>query len=136
MKGILEAINYCHSNSICHRDLKPENILINDKDDIKIIDFGLADIVRTNENSLSGVKGTQRYMAPEVMKGGSYNEKCDIWSIGHIFYLLMAFAHPFENDEERKQGNYTRRKVEIRSENALDLLDKMLNPYPDERITA
>jgi serine/threonine protein kinase len=42
MKGILEAINYCHKNMICHRDLKPGNILINDKNEIKIIDFGFS----------------------------------------------------------------------------------------------
>jgi calcium-dependent protein kinase len=115
MKGIMEAINYCHSNSICHRDIKPENILINDKDDIKIIDFGLSDIVKSNENNLSGVKGTKRYMAPEVLKGVAYNEKCDIWSIGHIFYVLLTFTHPFENDEDRKQGKYLTEKLKIRS---------------------
>ncbi len=103
MKGILEAINYCHKNMICHRDLKPGNILINDKNEIKIIDFGLADIVRTNENNLTGRKGTETFMAPEVMnRKSSYNEKCDIWCIGHTFYVLMALAHPFENDEDRK----------------------------------
>ena len=132
----MEAIYYCHSNSICHRDIKPENILINDKDEIKIIDFGLADIVRSNENNLSGIKGTKRYMAPEVLKGRSYNEKCDIWSVGHIFYVLMTFAHPFDDDEDRKQGNYKREKLEQRSEYAIDLLDKMLNPNVDDRISA
>jgi serine/threonine protein kinase len=99
MKAILEGINYCHKNMICHRDLKPANILINENDEIKIIDFGIADIVKSNENSLSGRKGTEKYMAPEVMKSGTtYNEKCDIWCIGHIFFLLMALSHPFDND--------------------------------------
>jgi serine/threonine protein kinase len=58
MKGILEGINYCHKNMICHRDLKPGNILINENNEIKIIDFGLAEIVKSNENNLSGKKGT------------------------------------------------------------------------------
>ena len=87
---------------ICHRDLKPGNILINEKNEIKIIDFGLADIVKTNQNNLTGKRGTEKYMAPEVMKHRShYNDKCDIWCIGHIFYVLMALSHPFENDEDR-----------------------------------
>ena len=102
MKGILEAINYCHQNMICHRDLKPGNILINEKNEIKIIDFGLADIVKTNEKNLTGRKGTKKFMAPEVTKHRSrYNEKCDIWCIGHIFYVLLALYHPFENDDDR-----------------------------------
>jgi serine/threonine protein kinase len=81
---------------ICHRDLKPGNILINENNEIKIIDFGLAEIVKSNENNLSGKKGTVKYMAPEVLQPGStYNEKCDIWCIGHIFFLLLGLAHPF-----------------------------------------
>jgi serine/threonine protein kinase len=54
MKGVLEAINYCHNIKICHRDIKPENILINDKNEIKIIDFGFAKIVSSNHKNLSG----------------------------------------------------------------------------------
>jgi hypothetical protein len=57
-------------------------------------------------------------------------------TFGHIFYVLMTFAHPFDNDEDRKKGNYKREKLETRSEYAIDLLDKMLNPYVDDRISA
>jgi serine/threonine-protein kinase HSL1, negative regulator of Swe1 kinase len=137
MKGILEGINYCHKNMICHRDLKPENILINENDEIKIIDFGLADIFKSDEKSLSGRKGSEHYMAPEVLKRGTtYNEKCDIWCIGHMFFLLISLCNPFKNSEDKEQGIYRREKVKDRSDKAIDLLDKMLNPNPDERITA
>ena len=91
MKGVLEAINYCHNIKICHRDIKPENILINDKNEIKIIDFGFAKIVSSNHKNLSGPYGTVTYMAPEVLSGNPYNEKCDIWCIGFMFYILLTF---------------------------------------------
>jgi serine/threonine protein kinase len=117
MKGIMDAINYCHRNYICHRDIKPENILINDKDEIKIIDFGLSKVVRTKGDSLSGFAGTKRYMAPEVLNREPYDEKCDIWCIGHIFFFLLTFSnHPFNDDEERMRGLYKSDLVETRSE--------------------
>jgi serine/threonine protein kinase len=97
MRGILEAINYCHKTRICHRDIKPENILINENDEIKIIDLGFAAIVRENEKNLSEFKGTEAYMAPEIIKRLRYNEKCDIWSIGVVFYILLSFSLPFED---------------------------------------
>ena len=115
MKGIVEAINYCHHNNICHRDLKLENILINDKDEIKIIDFGLSGIVIPKEKNLSGVAGTKEYMAPEVINREAYDEKCDIWCIGHIFFMLMAFAHPFDKDDNRLLVKYKIKMVKDRS---------------------
>ena len=99
MKGILEAINYCHKTKICHRDIKPENILINDKNEVKIIDFGFAKIVKATHKNLFGKDGTVAYMAPEVLLLKNYNEKCDIWSIAFIFYILLTFQMPFSSDE-------------------------------------
>jgi serine/threonine protein kinase len=106
MKGIVEAINYCHHNNICHRDLKLNNILINDKDEIKIIDFGLSGIVIPKHKNLSGKKGTIVYMAPEVINREAYDEKCDIWCIGHIFFVLLTFTDPFDKNDDRKLVKY------------------------------
>ena len=136
MKGILEAINYCHTSKICHRDIKPENILINDKNEIKIIDFGFAKIVSSNHKNLSGQDGTIVYMAPEVLSGNPYNEKCDIWSIGFMFYILLAFDMPFLNDTLRAQGNYKTENLLQRSPLANNLLKKMFLVNPDKRISA
>ena len=136
MKQVLEAINYCHKTRICHRDIKAENILINDSDEIKIIDLGFADIVSTNEKNLSGYKGTEYCMAPEILKRKAYNEKCDIWSIGVVFYVLLAISQPFTNIEDQLKGKYKPIELVKRSDLAFDLLDKMLNPNSDERISA
>ncbi len=45
-------------------------------------------------------------MAPEVLTGCPYNEKCDIWSIGFMFYILLAFDMPFVNDAFKLKGKY------------------------------
>ena len=91
MKQLMGAICYSHQNNIIHKDLKPENILMDkEKDDlaIKIIDWGCAETVKTMKQS-EHADGTIYYIAPEVLRG-QYNEKCDIWSCGVIFYILLC----------------------------------------------
>lgn len=111
-KQILQAIAYCHDQKICHRDLKPENILIDTANNgaIKIIDFGTSQVMRNNAK-MHQVYGTAYYIAPEVLKG-NYTEKCDLWSIGVIVYIMLSGKPPFpgKTDEaiiERvKEGTY------------------------------
>jgi calcium-dependent protein kinase len=102
---LIWAITYCHSRAIVHRDLKPENILIDSiteegKLNIKIIDFGAVLFVQSKAK-LSETKGTPYYIASEVLKG-SYNEKCDVWSIGVILLILLSGCVSF-NDRTDKE---------------------------------
>ena len=104
---LASAINYYHKIGICHRDLKPDNILfVNlggmENNPLKIIDFGLGKLNK-NKGKLESVVGSILYMAPEVLNG-SYNEKCDIWSLGVILYTLISGVLPFlgQNDGETK----------------------------------
>jgi calcium-dependent protein kinase len=98
---------------VCHRDLKPENILIDnrEKNTIKLIDFGTSQVFRSEEK-MQLVLGTAYYIAPEVLQG-NYDEKCDVWSIGVILYILLSGIPPFSgnNDEEImkkvEKGKYT-----------------------------
>ena len=93
----LHAISYCHSKGITHRDLKPDNIIFETPDldsDIKLIDFGLSKKFK-NSQKLHSVLGTPYYVAPEVLRK-EYNEKCDLWSIGVITYLLIIGDVPFK----------------------------------------
>ena len=88
---ILHSISYCHSKGISHRDLKPENIIFESPDidsDIKLIDFGLSKKFKSSEK-LHSLLGTPYYVAPEVLTK-NYNEKCDLWSVGIITYLLIG----------------------------------------------
>lgn len=115
VRQILSAIAYCHSREVVHRDIKPENILIESmtadgKINIKVIDFGTALFVPP-DTKITQLLGTPYYIAPEVLKG-NYNEKCDIWSIGVILFILLSGVPPFNgfNDDDImdnvKKGSY------------------------------
>ena len=100
---VLLAIAHCHSRGITHRDLKPENILYENNStdaEIKIIDFGLSRKY-SKDVKLHSVLGTPYYVAPEVLKG-SYDQKCDIWSIGAMTYLLLCGRPPFNGSTDKE----------------------------------
>lgn len=146
MQQILSAIMYCHSNGIVHRDLKPENILFDSNKDnptLKIIDFGCSAKLNRNGEKLNRRIGTPFYVAPEVL-AANYNEKCDIWSIGVILYILLCGYPPFSGKNELdvlqkvKKGIYkfdTDDWVKV-SIQAKDLIRRMLMYDPEERISA
>jgi len=104
-KQILSGINYCHENGICHRDIKPENIVFADKSEdssVKIIDFGLSksfDHSKSHNQNMKTRVGTCFYMSPEVIKG-EYNEKCDVWSLGVLLYVLISGRAPFNGADD------------------------------------
>ena len=92
----MSAVNYCHQRQIVHRDLKPENLLLNrDMTDpkITIIDFGTSGIFDPS-TKMKQKYGTPYYIAPEVLNN-NYDEKCDLWSIGVILYILLCGYPPF-----------------------------------------
>jgi calcium-dependent protein kinase len=101
MYYILSGLNYLHKHRIVHRDIKPENLIFesSDKDSIlKIIDFGTAKFM--HKKKCDKKKGTTFYMSPQVIDG-AYTEKCDIWSAGIIFCILLTGVHPFYCDSEQ-----------------------------------
>lgn len=135
IKQLLSAVSYLHHNKIVHRDIKPENILFEESrnlTNIKLIDFGLASQF-TSETPMEEMLGSLFYIAPEVIKN-SYNEKCDIWSIGVITYILVLGELPyFGLDEEDLKSkilenniNYSESTWENISEDAKDFIQKLL----------
>ena len=90
---ILEGINYLHKSKIIHRDLKSANIFLTKKGIIKIGDLNVSIIAK--KNLAVTQTGTPYYAAPEVWENESYNNKCDIWSIGCIAYEMAALHIPF-----------------------------------------
>ena len=88
IKQICIGIREIHNKNIIHRDLKPENIFMNDKNDIKIGDFGISKYFWVNKEYTITLKkeGAVKYTAPEILTDGKYNEKADMYSLGCIIY--------------------------------------------------
>ena len=142
---VLHAISYCHEKGITHRDLKPENILFESNDpeaEIKLIDFGLSRKYQANEK-MHTILGTPYYVAPEVLQG-SYDEKCDIWSIGALTYLMLSGEPPFKGKSNKEifhkilndELKLDQRKWKGISPEAIDFVKQCLNKNPEQRPNA
>ena len=144
---ILKAVTYCHKMNIIHRDIKPENIMITNREkngclQVKLIDFGTAKIFEKGVQENKYV-GSSYYMAPEVIKR-KYDEKCDLWSIGVILYILLTGRPPFDgNDDEEilenvKKGVYDKwaYPFPLLSAHGKDLIFKLLQYDPKKRLSA
>ncbi|KAI1117925.1 kinase-like domain-containing protein [Nemania sp. NC0429] len=92
IRQILDAVSYLHGQNIAHRDLKPENVFFITGPTLKtrviVGDLGFAKVATSGR--MASLIGTQRYMAPEVYRGRSYDTKVDIWSIGIISLFLVV----------------------------------------------
>ncbi len=141
---ILRGINHCHHRGLVHRDIKPENIMISAEGKIKIIDFGLSMMISRRESGR--LVGTPYYIAPEVINGEGYENACDMWSIGIILHILLSGYVPideaetqsmvFDNIKAYKGPRFNGKMWVGVSENAKDLVRKMLEPDPKKRISA
>ena len=146
LRQMMSAIEYCHNNGIAHRDLKPENLLYlnegsEENNPIKVIDFGLSQIISPNKKLKTKV-GTAYYVSPEILNG-SYSEKCDIWSAGVILYILLSGDPPFNGPNDvaiyqkiaQRYYNFPESKWANISEDAKDLIKHMICPE-NERYNA
>ena len=89
------ALKHSHDHKILHRDLKTTNIFLDEKNNIKLGDFGLAKNLCKIEFSIGGMLGTPVYLAPEVIEHSKITLKSDIWALGIVFYEIMSLNFPF-----------------------------------------
>eukprot|EP00916_Digyalum_oweni_P023343 GHVL01038759.1.p1 GENE.GHVL01038759.1~~GHVL01038759.1.p1 ORF type:complete len:856 (-),score=131.33 GHVL01038759.1:178-2745(-) len=144
-RQLLHTLAYLHNMGIIHRDLKPENILLSDRTsrDIKITDFGLSTLIGPKE-VLKQPCGTLAYVAPEVLTLRGYNQQADVWSVGVISFLLLRGRLPFPLSKSiiARAADPTAFRLNMNdsiwagiSQAAKDLIKKMLQHNPAERIT-
>ncbi|OMJ90348.1 hypothetical protein SteCoe_7258 [Stentor coeruleus] len=144
MSDIICAVMHCHQRGVVHRDLKPENLLFTTKEPdakLKLIDFGTSTLFDKTKK-IKGIFGTYFYMAPEVISG-NYDEKCDVWSLGVILYVLLSGDLPFTGSTEEEiiskirnaSVSFSRPTWKNVSEEAKILIMKMLKKIPEMRIS-
>lgn len=104
LKQLLCCLNYLHKLRIVHRDIKLENVMFiqqikdsssSDEVDLKLLDFGTAFKMTRAKIRCKDLVGTVSYLPPEIIKG-YFTDKCDIWSCGVIFYILLTSKSPFK----------------------------------------
>ncbi|GJP65633.1 hypothetical protein CLOP_g22502 [Closterium sp. NIES-67] len=145
VRTVVSVLRHCHGAGIMHRDLKPENILLvsNHSDtDLKVIDWGVATFFQKGK-PCTDMAGSPYYLAPEVL-AEKYGPEADIWSAGVVLYILLSGLPPFwgtTNDaifEAIKQAtlNLVRQPWPVISDEAKDLVVRMLTRNPKKRITA
>lgn len=106
------ALDYAFQNGVIHRDIKSANILLDDKDEIKISDFGTAQISHSTHTQIDGFVGSPAYMAPEQINEEAPSVQTDIYSLGVVMYELLAGRLPFQ------------------AANSVSMINKILNEEP------
>ncbi|MBV9851149.1 MAG: serine/threonine protein kinase, partial [Armatimonadetes bacterium] len=92
---VCDGLAFAHAHRTVHRDIKPANILIAQDGTVKLVDFGLAQVLGTN--SFAGGAGTYAYMAPEDFHEEQQSDhQADIWAVGVILYEMLAARRPFQ----------------------------------------
>ena len=140
---IAKALDYAHRQGVIHRDIKPSNILLTRDRDIKLADFSVAMITRsdTMQTQFTGVLGSPLYMSPEQFNDETITGRSDIFSLGTLTYQLLTGTHPFNaqslvainqkisNDEPTPLGEF-RQDLPDELNYAMG---RMIKKNPDER---
>ncbi len=99
---IAEGIDAAHKKGIIHGDIKSSNIMVTKTGNVKVMDFGLAQIKGMKYAAETGsTAGTTPYMSPEQLQGEPLDQRSDIWSFGIVLYEMISSALPFKGDYEQ-----------------------------------
>ncbi|MGA7160785.1 MAG: serine/threonine-protein kinase, partial [Bacteroidota bacterium] len=139
---IAEALQEAHSKGIIHRDIKSENIMVNSKNQIKVMDFGLAKLKGSLKlTKTSSTVGTLAYMSPEQIQGIEADIRSDIFSFGVVLFEMATGKTPFRGEHEaammysivnEEPEDAAKHRNDIPSE-LLHILKKSLEKDPDDR---
>lgn len=99
IEKILDGLSHAHINGVIHKDIKGQNILIDVDKNVKITDFGIADILEDEMTKTQSLMGTPQYVAPETLNRNISNAQTDIYSVGILMYELLCGQAPFTGDK-------------------------------------
>lgn len=126
MGDILSALGHAHANGVVHRDIKPANIIVQGDGSLKIADFGIARVEKSELTQVGTLMGTPAYMSPEQFMGQPVDGRSDIFSCGVILYQFLTGEKPFA-------GNNTTIMYKVLNEEPLapSMLNVALPPVLD-----
>jgi len=98
---LCQGLTVAHEKNMVHRDIKSDNIMLTPKGQVKIMDFGLAELKEASEPTRSGsTAGTAAYMSPEQAQGEEVDQRSDIFSAGVVLYELLTGRLPFGGEHQ------------------------------------
>jgi TolB-like protein/predicted Ser/Thr protein kinase len=105
---VADALTEAHARGVIHRDLKPQNVMLSARGQVKVLDFGLAKMMRERavaeseaetaswKTETGAILGTPAYMSPEQVRGEEVDSRSDIFSFGTVLYEILSGRRPFE----------------------------------------
>lgn len=138
---IVLALSWLHERNIVYRDLKPENVVLDGDGHVRLADFGLAKVLKPEQNYLTQtICGTTMYAAPEMLQGKAYNVSLDLWCLGIFIYHILSGRTPFDfnglaKEEMHHMQNYCSVRYNGLSSQATGLIKGLLQTDPLRRST-
>jgi serine/threonine-protein kinase len=137
-----KAVAFAHNAGILHRDLKPENVMLDNNGHVVVLDFGLARALRDERHTRhGGILGSPRYMCPEQLAGQDADTRCDVFSLGLLFYFLLAGQPLFDGEgllEIRRQHDGALVEERLGALQIplpiIEILKQMLARKPEDRL--
>ena len=93
---VLTGLHFAHQRGVIHRDVKPSNVRVMTDGRVKIMDFGIARLQKSDATGSGAIVGTPTYMAPEQITNGAITPATDVFSVGCMLYELLTYQRPFE----------------------------------------
>ena len=93
---VLTGLHFAHQRGVIHRDVKPSNVRVMTDGRVKIMDFGIARLQKSDATGSGAIVGTPTYMAPEQITNGAITAATDVFSVGCMLYELLTYQRPFE----------------------------------------